>query len=52
MTVDILILLRIMTYFVKGDQYELADYMKKHVIVNKIESRFTIASIRVLKRAD
>ena len=36
MTLDILILLIIMTYFVKDGQYELADYVKKHEIVNKI----------------
>ena len=41
-----------MTYFVKNGQYELADYMKKHEIVNKIESRLTRALIRVSKRAD
>ena len=52
MTLDILILLIIITYFVKDSQYELANYMKKHEIVNKIESKFTWALIKVLKRAD
>ena len=36
-----------MTSFVKDRQYELADYMKKHKIVNKIEPRITRAFIRV-----
>ena len=52
MTLDILILLIIMTYFVKDGQYELADYMKKHEIVNKIESRLTRAFTTVSKRSD
>ena len=37
-TLSILIFLIIMAYFVKAGQYELADYMKKHEIVNKIKS--------------
>ena len=41
MTRDILIFLKIMTYFVKAGKYELVDYMRKHEIVNKIESRIT-----------
>ena len=45
MTLDILILLIIMTYFVKDGQYELADYMRKHEIVNKIVYRLTRAFI-------
>ena len=52
MTLDIFILLIIMTYFVKDGQYELADYMKKHEIINKIESRLTTAFIKVSIRAD
>ena len=52
MTLDILILLIIMIYFVKDGQYELADYMKKHEIVNKIEFRLTRAFIKVSKRSD
>ena len=52
MTLDILILFIIMTYFVKDGQYELADYMKKHETVNKIESRLARAFIKVSKRAD
>ena len=36
MTLDILLFLSSMTYFVKEGQNELADYMKKHEIVNKI----------------
>ena len=36
-----------MTYFVKDDHYELADYMKKHDVGNKIESRLTRAFIKV-----
>ena len=47
MTLDILIFLIIMTYFVKDGQYKLAEYMKKHEIVNKIESRITRAFIKV-----
>ena len=38
MTLDILILLIIMTYFVKDGESELVDRMKKDEIVNKIES--------------
>ena len=41
MTHDILIFLIIMTYFMKAGQNELADYMKKHKIVNQIKSRIT-----------
>ena len=52
MTLDILILLIIITYFVKDGQYKLADYMKKHEIVNKIESRLTRVFMNVSKRAD
>ena len=52
MTLEILILLIIMTYFVKEGQYELADYMKKHETINKIESRLTRAFINVSKGAD
>ena len=47
MTLDILILLIIMTYFVKDGQYEVADYMKKHEIVIKIVSRLTRAFVKV-----
>ena len=48
-----LIFLIIMTYFVKaGQYYELADYMKKHEIVNKIKSRITRIVIKVSKYAD
>ena len=50
MILDILILLKIITYFVEDGQYELADCMKKHEIVNKIESRLARASIKVSKR--
>ena len=46
MTLDILILLIIMTYFVGDGQNELADYLKKNKIVNKIESRLTRAFIK------
>ena len=35
MTLDILIFLIILPYFVKVSQNELADYMKKHEIVKK-----------------
>ena len=52
MTLDNLVFLIIMTYFVTSGQYELTDYMKKHKIVNKIESRLTRAFIKVSKRAD
>ena len=52
MTLDILNLFIIMTYFVKDGQYELVDYMKKLELVNKIESRFTRAFIKVSKRPD
>ena len=52
MTLDILILLIIMTYFVKDSQYELADYIKKHETVNKIQSRLTRAFIKASKRTD
>ena len=45
MTLDILIFVIIMTYFVKAGQFELADYMKKHKIENKIKSRITRAFI-------
>ena len=47
MTLDILIFLIIMTYFVKAGQYELADYMKKHEIVKKKKSQITRAFIKV-----
>ena len=47
MTLHILIFLIIMLYFVKGGQYELADYMKKHEIVNKIKYGITRAVITV-----
>ena len=40
-----------MTYFVKDGQYGVVDYMKKHEILNKIESRLTRAFIKVSKRA-
>ena len=43
--IDILIFFIIIAYFVKAGHYELADYMKKHEIVNKIKSRITRASI-------
>ena len=49
MTLDILIFLIIMTYY---DLIELADYMKKHEIVNKIKSRITRTVIKVSKCAD
>ena len=49
MTLDILIFLIIITYFVKADQYELADYMRKHEIVNKIKSKITRAFIKIIK---
>ena len=52
MTLDILIFLIIMIYFVEASQYELADFMKKHQIVNKIKSRITRAFINVSKCAD
>ena len=52
MTLDILVFLIIMTYFVKDGQYELADYRKNHEIVNKIEPSTTRAFIKVSKRAD
>ena len=52
MTLDILIFLIIMTYFVKAGQYELADYTKKHEIVSKIESGITRAFIKVSKCAN
>ena len=52
MTLDILILLIIMTYLVKDGQYELVDYMKKHEIVNKIESTLPRVFLKVSKRAD
>ena len=41
-----------MTYFVKASPYELADYMKKHEIVNKIKSRINRAFIKISKCAD
>ena len=42
----------IMTCFVHDGRYELANYMKKHEIVNKIESILTRAFIKVSKRED
>ena len=45
----LLIFFEIMTYFVEDGQYELADYIKKHEIVNKIESRITRAFIKISK---
>ena len=52
MTLDILILVIIMTYFVKAGQYELADYIKKHEFVKIIKSKIIRAFIKVLKCAD
>ena len=52
MTLHILIFLIIMPYFVKAGQYELADYMKKHEIVNKIKYGITRAFITVSTCAD
>ena len=45
----LLIFFEIMTYFVEDGQYELADYIKKHEIVNKIASRITRAFIKISK---
>ena len=52
MTLDIFILLIIMNYFVKDGQCKLADYVEKHEIVNKIESRLTRTLTKVSKYAD
>ena len=52
MTLDILIFLIIMTYFVKAGQYQLANNMKKHEMVNKIKWRITKTFIKVSKCAD
>ena len=41
-----------MNYLVKAGQYELADYMKKHEIVNRIYAKITRAFIKVSKYAD
>ena len=41
-----------MPYFVKAGQYELADYMKKHEIVNEIKYGITRAFITVSTCAD
>ena len=53
MTLDNLVFLIIMTYFVTSGQYELADHMKKHKIVNKIESRLTrVSRLDTIKSRD
>ena len=52
MTLDILIFLINMIYFVKARQYKIADYMEKHEIVNEIKSRITKAFIKRSKCAD
>ena len=52
MTLDILIFFTIMTYFVKAGLYELANYIKKQEIVNKIGSKITRAFIKVSKCAE
>ena len=41
-----------MIYFVKDCEYELADYIKKHEIVNTTGSRLTRAIKKVRKHAD
>ena len=52
MTLDILILLIIMTYFVKDGESELVDRRKKHEIVNKIESITWFVNLSKYDKAD